>query len=94
MTREDDVFGSCDDYLAWAVEEKDYEKEMYYLQRALSADPDRMEDVLLAAKGSQYLSPRTSGREFIEELEKRIREKRTHRKRKHSGGRGKERGQE
>ena len=80
--REEDVFGSCDDYLAWAAEERDVGKQMYYLERARAQDPDRIEDVLRVAVGSQNLSSRTPGRAYIEELRRLVRNKKRREKRR------------
>jgi len=80
--REEDVFGNCDDYLAWAAEERDVDKQMYYLERARAQDPDRIEDVLRVAVGSQNLSSRTPGRAYIEELRRLVRNKKRREKRR------------
>lgn len=74
--REKDVFANCDDYLAWAAEETDVDKQMYYLERALAANPERIKDILRVAAGSQNLSARTPGKAYIKELKKRIKNKR------------------
>ena len=41
---------SCDDYLAWAAEERDPAKQQELLRRAYVADPDRAEEILGAAR--------------------------------------------
>ena len=80
--RGEDIFADCDQYLAWAAEETNYEKQMSYLQNAINADPKRIEDVLLIAKASQNISARSPGQKFIKELEKRIQRKKKKDKRK------------
>ena len=78
----EDIFADCDQYLAWAAEETNYEKQMSYLQNAINADPKRIEDVLLIAKASQNISARSPGHKFIKELEKRIQRKKKKNRRK------------
>ena len=78
----DDEFASCDDYLAWAAQERDVDMVMSYLERALAADPERGEDVLRVAVGSQNLSPRASGRAYIEELRRRVRSRKRKKRKK------------
>jgi len=81
--REEDVFATCDDYLAWAAEETNVDKQMFNLERALAEDPSRVEDVLRVACGSQNMSIRTPGKEYIKKLEKLAgKKKRTRRKKK------------
>lgn len=70
-----DVFASFDDYLAWAAEETNVDKQMVWLEKALAANPKRVEDVLRVAVGSQNLSARTSGKAYIKELRRIARSK-------------------
>ncbi len=79
---EHDIFGSFDDYLAWAAEETDVDKQMAWLEKALAADSRRVEDVLRVAVGSQNLSARTSGKAYIEELRRIVRNKKGQGRRK------------
>jgi hypothetical protein len=53
-----------------------------WLERALGEEPDKAGDVLRVAKVLQNLSARTSGKDYIAELEKLVRKKQRRKKRK------------
>ena len=71
-------FHSC---IALALDSRDAQEQVKWLERALEIGPERAEDVLRAATGLENLSARTPGQAYIKKLEqlarKQARKKRT-----------------
>jgi hypothetical protein len=72
-------FQTC---LANALRSENVQEQVMWLERALETEPDKAGDVLRVAKVLQNLSARTSGKDYIAELEKLVRKKRRKEKRK------------
>lgn len=81
MDSEISYFQIC---LANALRSENVQEQVMWLERALEKEPDKVRDVLRVAKVLQNLSTRTSGRDYIAELEKLVRKKQKRRKRKSS----------
>ena len=72
MNGEISYFQTC---LANALRSEDVQQQVMWLERALETEPDKARDVLRVAKVLQNLSARTSGKDYIAELEKLVRKK-------------------
>jgi len=66
-------FQTC---LANALRSENVQEQVMWLERALGEEPDKAGDVLRVAKVLQNLSARTSGKDYIAELEKFVKKKR------------------
>ena len=79
MDKDISYFQTC---LANALRSENVQEQVMWLERALETEPDKAGDVLRVAKVLQNLSARTSGKDYIAELEKLVRKKRRKEKRK------------
>ncbi len=73
MDIEISYFQTC---LANVLRSENVQEQVMWLERALETEPDKAGDVLRVAKALQNLSARTSGKDYILELENLVRRKR------------------